>query len=99
MWMGADTQDKKEPSFDVTLEDDSGEVEMTLVKTTYSGSVSLGMSNFPPWEVDSTGIYQDLSSSYIEEYSAPCAAGDWTLGILPGNADMFSYTITFGPGE
>jgi hypothetical protein len=99
MWMGADTQDKKEPSFDVTLEDDSGEVEMTLVKTTYSGSVSLGMSNFPPWEVDSTGIYQDLSSSYIEEYSAPCAAADWTLGILPGNADMFSYTITFGPGE
>ena len=99
MWMGADTQDKKEPSFDVTLEGDSGEVEMTLVKTTYSGSVSLGMSNFPPWEVDSTGIYQDLSSSYIEEYSAPCAAGDWTLGILPGNADMFSYTITFGPGE
>ncbi|MCD4841370.1 MAG: DUF916 domain-containing protein [Methanosarcinales archaeon] len=99
MWMGADTQDKKEPSFDVTLEDDSGEVEMTLVKTTYSGSVSLGMSNFPPWEVDSTGIYQDLSSSYIEEYSAPCEAGDWTLGILPGNADMFSYTITFGPGE
>ena len=99
MWMGADTQDKKEPSFDVTLEGDSGEVEMTLVKTTYSGSVSLGMSNFPPWEVDSTGIYQDLSSSYIEEYSAPCEAGDWTLGILPGNADMFSYTITFGPGE
>ena len=99
MWMGANTQDKKEPSFDVTLEGDSGEVEMTLVKTTYSGSVSLGMSNFPPWEVDSTGIYQDLSSSYIEEYSAPCAAGDWTLGILPGNADMFSYTITFGPGE
>jgi len=99
MWMGADTQDKKEPSFDVTLEGDSGEVEMTLVKTTYSGSVSLGMSNFPPWEVDSTGIYQDLSSSYIEEYSAPGVAGDWTLGILPGNADMFSYTITFGPGE
>lgn len=99
MWMDANTQDKKEPSFDVTLEDDSGEVEMTLVKTTYSGSVSLGMSNFPPWEVDSTGIYQDLSSSYIEEYSAPCEAGDWTLGILPGNADMFSYTITFGPGE
>ncbi len=99
MWMGADTKDMKEPSFDVTLEGDSGEVEMTLVKTTYSGSVSLGMSNFPPWEVDSTGIYQDLSSSYIEEYSAPGAAGDWTLGILPGNADMFSYTITFGPGE
>ncbi len=99
MWMGANTQDKREPSFDVTLEGDSGEVGMTLVKTTYSGSVSLGMSNFPPWEVDSTGIYQDISSSYIEEYSAPCAAGDWTLGILPGNADMFSYTITFGPGE
>jgi hypothetical protein len=99
MWMGADTQDKKEPSFAVTLEGGSGEVDMTLVKTTYSGSVSLGMSNIPPWEMDSTGIYRDLSSSYTEEYSAPGAAGDWTLGILPSNADMFSYTIAFGPGE
>ena len=99
MWMDTNTQDMKEPSFDVTLEGESGEVEMTLVKTTYSGSVSLGMSSLPPWEIDSTGIYQDISSSYVEKYSAPGAAGDWTLGILPGNADMFSYTITFGPGE
>ncbi len=100
MWTDASTQDQKEPSFAVTLEGDSGdEVEMTLVKTTYSGSVSLGMSDLPPWEVDSTGIYQDLSSSYVEEYSAPGAVGDWTLGILPSNADRFSYTITFGPGE
>jgi len=99
MWMDSNTQDRKEPSFDVTLEGESGEVEMTLVKTTYSGSVSLGMSNFPPWEVDSTGIYQDISSSYVEEYSVSGAAGDWTLGILPSNADMFSYTIAFGPGE
>jgi uncharacterized membrane protein len=99
MWMDANTQDQKEPSFVVTLEGDSGEVGMTLVKTTYSGSVSLGMSHFPPWEMDSTGIYQDLSSSYVEKYSATCAAGDWTLGILPSNADMFSYTIAFGPGE
>ena len=99
MWMDTNTQDQKEPSFAVTLEGDSGEVGMTLVKTTYSGSVSLGMSHFPPWEMDSTGIYQDLSSSYVEKYSATCAAGDWTLGILPNNADMFSYTIAFGPGE
>ncbi|MGP8330861.1 MAG: COG1470 family protein [Methanosarcinaceae archaeon] len=99
MWMGADTQNQEEPSFDVTLENESGEVEMTLVKTTYAGTVSLGMSNTPPWEVDSAGIYQDISMSYIEQYSAYGAAGDWTLGILPDNADMFSYTITFGPGE
>lgn len=99
MWMDTNTQDQKEPSFVVTLEDESGEVEMTLVKTTYSGSVTLGMSSLPPWEIDSTGIYQDLSSSYVQEYSAPGAAGDWTLGVLPSNADMFSYTITFGPGE
>jgi len=99
MWMDTNTQDQKEPSFAVTLENKSGKVEMTLVKTTYSGSVSLGMSNVPPWEIDSTGIYRDLSSSYVQEYSAPGAAGDWTLGILPSNADMFSYTITFGPGE
>ena len=99
MWMDTNTQDQKEPSFAVTLKGDSGEVEMTLVKTTYSGSVSLGISSLPPWEIDSTGIYRDLSSSYVQEYSATCAAGDWTLGILPSNADMFSYTITFGPGE
>ena len=99
MWMGADTQNQEEPSFDVTLENKSGDVEVMLVKTTYTGTVSLGMSGFPPWEADSTGIYQDISASYTEQYSASGAAGNWTLGILPGNADMFSYTITVGPGE
>ena len=99
MWLGADNQNQEEPSFDVTLENESGDVEMMLVKTTYTGTVSLGMSDFPPWEADSTGIYQDISASYTEQYSASGAAGDWTLGILPGNADMFSYTITVGPGE
>ncbi|MGP8320970.1 MAG: COG1470 family protein [Methanosarcinaceae archaeon] len=99
MWMNAGTQNQDAPSFDVTLENESGEVEMTLVKTTHTGTVSLGMSNFPPWEIDSTGIYQDLSAGYTEQYSASGAAGDWTLGILPGNTEMFSYTITFGPGE
>ena len=99
MWLGADNQNQEEPSFDVTLENESGDVEMMLVKTTYTGTVSLGMSDFPPWEADSTGIYQDISASYTEQYSASGAAGNWTLGILPGNADMFSYTITVGPGE
>ncbi len=89
MWMGAEAQNQEEPSFDVTLENGSEEVEITIVKTTYTGTVSLGMSNFPPWEVDSTGIYQDLSASYKEQYSAYGAAGDWTLGILPSNTDMF----------
>ena len=99
-WMGTNTKKEGGPSFDKTLIDPSGEVvEMTLIKTTYSGSVNLGMSDFPPWEMDSEGIYQEVQTSYSEIYTAPGAVGDWTLKVLPANAEMFSYSITIGSSE
>ena len=99
-WMGTNTKKEEGPSFEKTLIDPSGEVvELTLIKTTYSGSVNLGMSDFPPWEMESEGIYQEVKTSYSEIYTAPGAAGDWTLKILPANAEMFSYSITIGSSE
>lgn len=100
MWMDAGSQDEKdEASFDLALEGESGKVELNLVKTTYSGTVSLGASDFPPWEVDGAGIYRDAVEIYTETYEAPGAIGDWTLGILPTNTQQFTYLITIGAVE
>ncbi len=100
IWMGAGSQDEKdEASFDLALEGESGKVELNLVKTTYSGTVSLGASDFPPWEVDGAGIYRDAVEVYTETYEAPGAIGDWTLGILPTNTQQFTYLITIGAVE
>ncbi|MCQ1537208.1 hypothetical protein FTO70_16305 [Methanosarcina sp. KYL-1] len=100
IWMGAGGQDEKdEASFDLALEYESGEVELNLVKTTYSGTVSLGASDFPPWEMDGAGIYHDAIEVYTETYEAPGAIGEWTLGILPTNAEQFNYLITIGAVE
>jgi len=102
IWMGTDsnTLEDKDISFDMTLINPSGdEVEMTLIKTTYSGSVNLGMSKFPPWEMDGEGIYQEVQTGYSELVTTPGAVGDWTLKVLPMNVEMFSYTITIGSSE
>jgi len=95
-WMGTGTQDEV-LSFEGTLTGPSGdEVNMSLIKTTYSGSVNLGMSDFPPWEMDGDGIYQEIQTSYSETFTAPGAVGDWTLKVLPTNVERFSYSITIG---
>lgn len=100
MWMGAGSQNEKDvASFDLTLEGESGEVELNLVKTTYSGTVSLGASDFPPWEMDGAGIYHDAIEVYTETYEAPGAIGEWTLGILPTNTEQFNYLISIGAVE
>ncbi|TQD29224.1 hypothetical protein FKV42_00270 [Methanolobus vulcani] len=99
-WMGTYSQDEnEEASFDLTLANESGNVELNLVKTTYSGTVSLDSSNYPPWEIDGAGIYQDSMTSYVETYEVPGAIGEWTLNILPMNAEEFGYSITIGDTE
>ncbi|MDY0386243.1 MAG: hypothetical protein RBT65_03760 [Methanolobus sp.] len=99
-WMGAGSQNEKaEASFDVELEDVSGKVELDLIKTTYSGTVTLGASEFPPWEIDGVGIYNDAAEVYVQTYEAPGAIGEWTLGILPVNTERFDYSITIGAVE
>lgn len=98
-WMGAGSASDEVPSFEVTLENESDKVEVELVSTSYTGSVNLGISSLPPWEMESSGIYQESFSGYEEVYSAPGAVGEWTLGILPVNTESFEYEINIGSSQ
>ncbi|KCZ71770.1 hypothetical protein ANME2D_01825 [Candidatus Methanoperedens nitroreducens] len=89
------TKTAKEPSFETSLEGADGKAELKVVKTVIKGSVSMG-SEIPPWEIESTGIYQEMGTQYIETYSADIPAGEWKLKVLPRNTDRFEYTITIG---
>jgi hypothetical protein len=40
--------------------------------------------------------YQSTGTVYTEVYEVSGAAGEWTLSILPVNADNFEYSITTG---
>jgi len=88
----------EEPSFDVTLKKTSGDdVTLTRTMATYRGSVNLGGSDcIPPWEIDSSGMYDEGSTSYVERYTADGAVGELELGILPRYAEGFEYIITIG---
>ncbi len=92
---GQGTKTAKEPSFETSLEGVDGKAELKVVKTVIKGSVSMG-SEIPPWEIESTGIYQEMGTQYIETYSADIPAGEWKLKVLPRNTDRFEYTITIG---
>lgn len=92
-----DSKTDDNPSFDVSLTGPENEdVELTLTKTIHKGSVSLGMYQFPPWEMDSAGIYQELNTNIAQTFTADGAVGTWTLNILPKNAMDFEYSITIG---
>jgi hypothetical protein len=88
----------EEPSFDVTLKKTSGDdVTLTRTMATYRGSVNLGGSDcIPPWEIDSSGMYDESRTSYVERYTADGTVGELELGILPRYAEGFEYTITIG---
>ena len=93
--------DDEMASFDVVLRGPTGE-EVILTKTavTYHGSVHLGSSDcIPPWEVESSGMYNEGSTSYVERYTADGAIGAWELGILPQYVEEFEYTIMIGDSE
>jgi hypothetical protein len=98
-------------SFNVGLKDPSGkEVKPVLVSTKSIGSVSIVDGAYPqPYPllekssnvVDSTvtsneGSYQGGTTTFVETYTAPGAAGKWTLSILPKNTDNFEYSVTIG---
>ncbi|HUV82934.1 MAG TPA: hypothetical protein VMW53_07670 [archaeon] len=94
-WMSSQTEEN--PSFDVTLTGpEDRNVELTLIKTIHKGSVSLGMYQIPPWEMDSAGIYQELNTNIAQTFATDGAVGTWTLNILPKNAVDFEYSITIG---
>lgn len=103
------------PSFNVSLIDPSGnEVTPTLVNTKYSGSINIVDDTFPqppypiPYiysraaggmETYNQGNYQGGATTFVNTYSAPGAAGEWTLSILPRNTENFEYTVTIGAAE
>ncbi len=99
------------PSFNVSLKDPSGnEVTPALVNTKYSGSINIIDDTYPqPYPVPyissriaggvetyDQGRYQGGTTTFVETYTAPGAAGKWTLSILPKNTENFEYTVTIG---
>lgn len=103
------------PSFNVSLTDPSGnEVTPTLVNTKYSGSINIVDDTYPqmsyslPYissrvtsnmETRYQGNYQGGTTTFVETYTAPGAAGKWTLSIFPKNTESFDYTVTIGDAE
>jgi hypothetical protein len=102
------------PSFIISLKDPSGkEVKPVLVSTKSIGSVSIVDDTYPQPRpllekssnvVDSTvtsneGSYQGGTTTFVETYTAPGAAGKWTLAILPKNTENFEYSVTIGAAE
>jgi len=89
------------PSFDVVLRGPTGdEVALTKTAVRYHGSVHLGGSDCtPPWERDSSGMYNEDRTSYVERYTADGAIGNWELGILPHYVEEFEYSIEIGDAD
>ncbi|WP_269850930.1 hypothetical protein [Methanosarcina horonobensis] len=45
-------------------------------------------------ETYNQGSYQGGTTTFVETYTVPGAAGDWKLSILPRNTENFEYSIT-----
>ena len=80
----------EEPSFGVTLTRPNGEaVPLTRTMAAYHGSVNLGGSDcLPPWEMESSGMYDEGRTRYIERYTADGAVGSWVSEGVIGLADV-----------
>lgn len=86
---------KKEPSFETTLEGPSGKADLKITKTVIKGGVNMG-GMMPPWELDSQGIYQENGVQLVETYKLNGSPGEWKLKVLPKNTENFEYSITIG---
>jgi hypothetical protein len=89
---------KNEPSFDVSIHgpDASTPSDIKPSKIVIGGSVDLGSEVYPPWEMESEGLYQETRTQYIETYELDGTAGDWTLSIMPYHTNRFDYKIQIG---
>ncbi len=85
----------KEPSFETTLEGPGGKVDLEAAKTVIKGNVNMG-GDRPPWEIDSTSIYQEAGVQHMVTYKTNGSPGEWKLSVLPRNTQGFEYTITIG---
>jgi hypothetical protein len=86
---------KKEPSFETTIEGPSGKADFKVTKTVIKSGVNMG-GQIPPWELDSKGIYQENGVQLIETYKTTGSPGEWKLKVLPNNTESFEYSITIG---
>jgi hypothetical protein len=86
---------KKEPSFETTIEGPSGKADFKVTKTVIKSGVNMG-GQIPPWELDSKGIYQENAVQLIETYKTSGTPGEWKLKVLPKNTESFEYSITIG---
>lgn len=101
------------PSFEVSLKDPSGkEVTPTLVSTKQIGSINVVDNEYTqPYlsyisakiadGMESSGqdSYEGGTTTFVQTYKVPGAAGDWTLSILPKNTENFDYSVTIGDVE
>lgn len=101
------------PSFNISLKNPSGkDVKPALVNTKYIGSISVVDDTYPqPYPIlydtriagdtgtNNQGSYQGGTTTFVETYKVPGAAGKWTLSILPKNTENFEYTVTIGAAE
>lgn len=86
---------RKEPSFETTIEGPSGKADIKVTKTVIKSGVNMG-GQIPPWELDSNGIYQENGVQIIETYKTSGSPGEWKLKVLPKNTENFEYSITIG---
>jgi len=94
---GGSTSDSLSPSFEVSMNQEGRKVNMKLVRSTTSGSVSYGSNHVQP--LISSDDYQSTGTVYAEVYEVSGAPGKWTLSILPLDTDNFEYSITIGDQE
>jgi hypothetical protein len=96
---GGSTSGNLSPTFEVSMKQEGRTVNMQLVRSTSSGSVSYGSSPIQPFISPASYDYQSTGTVYTEVYEVSGAPGKWTLSILPINADNFEYSITTGDQE
>ncbi len=85
----------KEPSFETNLEGPGGKAELNVTKRVIKGNVNMG-GDVPPWEIDSTSIYQEMGVQHMATYKTSCSPGEWKLKVLPRNTQGFEYSIIIG---
>jgi archaellum component FlaG (FlaF/FlaG flagellin family) len=96
---GGSTSDSLSPSFEVSMNQEGRKVNMKLVRSTTSGSVSYGSNHVQPLISSASYDYRSTGTIYTEVYEVSGAPGKWTLSILPSDTDNFEYSITTGDQE
>ena len=65
----------------------------------YISSRITGGMETPDQQNNSQGNYQGGITTFVETYTVPGAAGEWTLSIHPKNTESFEYSVKIGAVE